>query len=514
MWREKVSGTFCAEHPKGRSGKRFLTPFLSGRNQQGTALIVVLSLVMVASGLLAAMMTLHNIRSTSALEADRRLARLYAAEAGMERAQLEVQNDWNWLVNNKDKTAAVFTGGASSFNLGDFKVSVTVSSADTTWYLVQSSAVNVSGDAKHKRTTTIAMTAKGGTVFSDYARFVSQQDLSVGANASYGGKVHTNGNLGINGDYITFFGTATAHLSITYGSSSNKKTCVFKKSATPGMPSLTLPDASQLEAISHTAPAGAVMYDWNDTTFKNAFKTATGYTPTSDLAVSITLNKDKMNVVSTSKCGGSFTRTFTQSGIAVPHDGSIFSRGPVTVAGNISRRMSILTPTTITVNGPLRYVDDSGGTQWELRKKTDNSLAAFDATMNSWSPTTDWDNSYNYVESTTWDSRAPVVNAEKVDPALGLVAGSTITLAGSQVNREIMAALFTSGDVIRTSASGRTNLYIHGSIITTATNPLSGYFAYRVYAYDPHLRSNPPPGFPGGDAASFRNWQVVDLEKH
>ena len=27
--KEKVSGTFCAKHPKGRSGKRFLTPFPS-----------------------------------------------------------------------------------------------------------------------------------------------------------------------------------------------------------------------------------------------------------------------------------------------------------------------------------------------------------------------------------------------------------------------------------------------------------------------------------------------------
>jgi len=175
----------------------------------------------------------------------------------------------------------------------------------------------------------------------------------------------------------------------------------------------------------------------------------------------------------------------------------------------------VLTPTTITVNGPLRYVDDSGGAQWELRKKTDNSLAAFDATMGSWSPTTSWETNYNYVESSTWDSRAPVVNGEKTDPALGLVAGSTITLTGNQNNREIMAALFTSGDVIRDSVtSTRANLYIHGSIITTATNPLSSDFSYRVYAYDPHLRSNPPPGFPGGDAASFRNWQVVALEAH
>ena len=27
---KKVSGTFCAEHPEGRSGKRFLTPFSPG----------------------------------------------------------------------------------------------------------------------------------------------------------------------------------------------------------------------------------------------------------------------------------------------------------------------------------------------------------------------------------------------------------------------------------------------------------------------------------------------------
>jgi hypothetical protein len=197
----------------------------------------------------------------------------------------------------------------------------------------------------------------------------------------------------------------------------------------------------------------------------------------------------------------------------IPNEGALWSRGNVTVQGNISRRFTVSTPADIYINGSMRYVDDSGGAQWQLRKKSDNSLAAFDAPNNTWTPTTDWDNNYNYVEAADWGSRKPVVGGEAIDPTLGLVCGSQMYLNGTQNNREVHAALFTCGGVVNPNFSGtKPNLLINGCIITTGTNPLSSAFTCRIYAYDPNLRGNPPPGFPGGDAAQFHNWHVRDLE--
>lgn len=121
---------------------------------------------------------------------------------------------------------------------------------------------------------------------------------------------------------------------------------------------------------------------------------------------------------------------------------------------------------------------------------------------------------YQYVEAADWAARQPVVDGQKLQPALGLVSADTIYVSGENDNREIHAALFSSGDVIRPNVSGqKKNLYILGCIITTGTNPVSSYFSYRVYAYDYYLRGHPPPGFPGGDAAQFHNWHVMELEK-
>ena len=51
----------------------------AGRGARGTALIVVVTLVAVTSGLLAAMMTMHIARDQSQFAGDMRLARMAAS---------------------------------------------------------------------------------------------------------------------------------------------------------------------------------------------------------------------------------------------------------------------------------------------------------------------------------------------------------------------------------------------------------------------------------------------------
>jgi len=120
--------------------------------------------------------------------------------------------------------------------------------------------------------------------------------------------------------------------------------------------------------------------------------------------------------------------------------------------------------------------------------------------------------------------RFPLMKSDLVDMAVDHEAATAYTFeagrlfsererarrAGEGDDREIHAALFSSGDVIRPKVSGKKgNLWIQGCIITAGTNPVSSYFSYRCYAYDPYLYGNPPPGFPGGDAPAFKNWHIV-----
>jgi Tfp pilus assembly protein PilX len=234
----------------------------NGPARRGTALLVTMGLVMVTSLMLAAMVTLSSSRNRSAFAADSRLARNYAADAGLERAKLEVAGDKTWLATNAPTAHgnATFTGGTNFFNINGYKVTVRVyTMTDPAWYRVESTAISTSLKGP---STTLGMTFKNAatitttatettktvsyTLFSDYARFVSLNNLSVGANASYKGKVHTNGNLSIDGNNVTFYDNATCHGSITYQDSTAKSTCTFKKSATPGVPPLDFPSADKI----------------------------------------------------------------------------------------------------------------------------------------------------------------------------------------------------------------------------------------------------------------------------
>ena len=480
----------------------------TGARRRGTALIVVMTMLMVVSGLLAAMMTLHIARDQSESASEARLARMVAAEAGLERVRLEVLADGGWLPLNAGLARAQFLDGASStvdsFMVGTFQITVEVTQADAHWYLVRSTATETRGGRQIR--TTLGMTTRGGTLFSDYARFVSKGVLDIGDYASYGGKVHCNSNINVNGTNVTFWDDVTAAGRINY---SDRKNTVFHKRATPGVPYIALPEADEIEAMAKAAPAGAVVYDYQNPAFRAKFRAETGVYPTSGTNVTIVFKQDKMDVVTTSN-----GKTMTETNVLVPHDGTVYCRENVGVSGNISRRLSVATRGDVHVNNAIRYTDDSGAGQWQLQDKYGNPML-FDTGKNSWSTTGQWDGpDYNYVQAADWEGRKPVVGGEKIQPALGLVAADTIYISGTNDNREVHAALFTSGDVIRPNVGGGTkkNLYILGAIITTGTNPVSSYFSYRCYAYDPCLRGHPPPGFPGGDVPAFHNWHVVGTD--
>lgn len=491
--------------------------------QRGSALLVTMVMAVSVSIMIVGLVGLALRVGNMADLANQRIARVYAAEAGLERVKqivnVKTTSSCDWLDENDSGSAITFTEGGTTMTVGDSTVYVTVSKEDSSWYLVQAYATDSNGF-----TTILGMTANPRSYFSDYARFVSDNSLSIGSNVSYDGKVHSNGNVVCSGSNIKFYEDVTAH-----GTISKYSDTKFLKNATAGVAQVDLPEAAELESLCTSPPEGSTAYDYDNSDFISSFNAATGKNPNSTLTTTITFNNDKMTVVNTCTYTTTTTTTttvkgktttttttttstssWTQTDVDIPDGNAIYTRGTAYVTGNISRRTSVITPKAVYITNSVRYVDDSGGAMWQLKDSSGN-VTAFSSSMNTWSSTSDWtSSSYSYEVADDWSSRQPTdSDGNGITPCLGIVSGSTIYLTGSNTNREVCAALFTSGDVVRTDQTGKKNLHIHGSIITTDTNPLSSYYTYRCYAYDPYLEAAPPPGFPSTISPTFRNWHVV-----
>ena len=110
------------------------------RNRKGTALIIVMSLMMIFTGLVFTMVVLQAHRDVSEMRSAERLERMYAVESGLERARLEVIKDGMWLENNKVRAKAVWTNGTDVYAFGNYTVVVTVADEAGTWCSVTSTA--------------------------------------------------------------------------------------------------------------------------------------------------------------------------------------------------------------------------------------------------------------------------------------------------------------------------------------------------------------------------------------
>ncbi|MCX7806545.1 MAG: hypothetical protein N3A38_15370, partial [Planctomycetota bacterium] len=170
-----------------------MKPIRGGSGERGSALLIVLILMVVAAGVCGAMLVVHTSRARSSFDADLRISRMYAAEAGLELAKLEVMANGGWLAANADK------GPVITRNVGGNTVRVSVKTEDGSWFTVESASRSPDGTV-----TILTMNMRGGVEgrggsFADYARFVSKGVLDIGDYASYGGKVHCNSNINVVG---------------------------------------------------------------------------------------------------------------------------------------------------------------------------------------------------------------------------------------------------------------------------------------------------------------------------
>jgi hypothetical protein len=351
------------------------------------------------------------------------------------------------------------------------------------------------------------------------------KDLSIGDYARYAGEAHADGKSGTAGNvsfgiYVTFEQDLTAKGTIKGNSTQANQTVVFMKKHTSGAPQQPRPTTADVTATGTNPPAGTVCYDWTKTDFQNAFKAATGSLPNNTLSTAITFNVTNMTVVN--KCtvsGSTKTQTITR---AIPNNNFIYCAGSVNVKGHISRRTSILTPKTVTIAGPIRYVDDGNKAQFNLYN-SNGTIAGFSTTSDMWTPTDDWEGKtgtppkykYDYREADDWETRMPVVDGQPQNPSMGIVAGGNIIIdnAGTFTNKntEIHAAMYSCDGYETPSDTDWPgyNLQLMGTRIQTTSSPNSSAWDYRHYAYDTGLWASPPPGFPACIDPSFTNWHII-----
>jgi hypothetical protein len=487
-------------------------------SNKGSALFIVLVLVVGMAVILAALTMSNVTRSDVAERSNTELERLYAAQAGLERLRMVIMLD---PANAPAKLQNFITAeGAEpmvpihTIKMGYATVYTFIDDLGTdanpvlTWYLLRARAVD-----DNNRVTELGLACRLCDTFGKYALF-SDTNLNIGQFARYLGNVHANGKTGtgdiVYQDHVTFEQDVTAKGRILPENKNAQLTVTFAKRAISGAPQKPRPTAADIAAIANNPPPGTVIYDWTKPAFQNEFKAATGSLPNNTLKTDIKFNVTNMTVVNT--CG---TKVMTKT-VPIPNDNFIYCAGSVSTQGHISRRTSILTPGTITVTGPVRYMDDNNLPQYILYQKQGGE-ANFSTKDDMWAPVTNWKgNNMEYRQADDWASREPVVNGELQNPSLGLVAGGNLYIDNAnkfyQKNVEIHAAMYSSDGVeepTKTSDPNGHNLMLFGTRVQYSSSPNSDAWQFRHYTYDENLWVNPPPGFPTCIDPSFSNWHIV-----
>lgn len=498
-----------------------------GRRDEGSALVLVVIMLAILTPLVMVLLQMGATRTTAEAHASTTLMRAYAAEAGLARARYMVARhtnrvtDENWLrdVASADPdamTAVQWEDGQRHFvhpggPRGAAQVRVFVvrlsplQNPYSSWFLVVSRAEARDPDGT-VHATSLAQTMRTTSSFAKYARFVSQQNLSVGAGAHYFGEVHSNANISAANNTVVFHENVSAHGNITGGPT------VLKESAT-GVPQITMPSEEQLVSLTQEAPGGAMVFDTTDAAFRAAFHAATGHMPSSGNPTEVHLKwkGDVMDVTVRVRISGTW-RTWTRTDEAIPFNGTMFVRGDAYNEGNFASRVTVAATDRIFVTDPIRYVNTAGDPQYTLYKS--GSPAAFDASNNEWTDTADWrGNAFDYRKTDGWT--APQAAGVTFDPSLGLVALNNIVVRTDGIvnNAEYHAAFFSSsGTVTSDGATGKRNLYMLGTMITTGTMPMSGHWSFRNYVYDIGFVENPPPAFPTVELPTFKNWHELGTE--
>lgn len=447
-------------------------------HERGSALAAALVLTVLAAGLVAALVTFSfpYIRTTQAF--NEKVYAVYAAEAGLEEAKLQVGlSDYDdvgnlWLMENSDSEA---NGGKLVYDdlqVGNALVDVRVFSLDDEFQFYRVEATASYG----QRSVTLSWELRARDTFAKYMFFVDADNLSVGS-TTVRGYVYSGKKLINNYGGATYHKFVEARQGIVHQNGATTSNTSYLDGYDDNAPQTQMPSTNEIANL-HTKTESPIF---------NVQNSSTAYQGGGSMNTYITLNGDQMTMVAKKTTNGQVVNSYTGP---IPSNGLVFSQGDVYISGDISSRLTVATMGRTHITDRIRYVDQDGDLAYVLKYEGDvipnNDVA-------DW--TKPWTGPYTYEKNEAFNPDP------EATPTLGLLsAGDVEIVNGAPKNMEMHAAVFSStGRWYCDLTSYKGNLKVLGSLVQNkggwrySGTTGKGYAKSGEYIYDDNLLQNPPP---------------------
>lgn len=447
-------------------------------NERGSALAAALVLTVLAAGLVAALVTFSfpYIRTTQAF--NEKVYAVYAAEAGLEEAKVQIANsDYDdvgnlWLMNN---SAAAPTGELvyDDLQVGNATVDVRVYSLDDEFQFYRVEATATYG----QRTVTLSWELRARDTFAKYMFFVDADNLSVGT-TTVRGYVYAGKKLINNYGGAVYHKYVEARQGIVHQNGATTSNTSYIDGYDDAAPQTQMPSTNEIATL-HTKVENPIF---------NVQNSSSAYQGGGSMNTYITMNGDQMTMVAKKTTNGQVVNSYTGP---IPSNGLVFSQGDVYIKGDVSGRLTVATMGKTYITDRIRYTDQDGDLAYVLKKDGD---VIPDNYVADW--TQKWDGpGYEYVPNESFNPQ------EGESPTLGLLsAGDVVIVDGAPKNMEMHAAVFSAtGRWYCDLTSYKGNLKVLGSLVQNkggwrysgATQ--KGYAKSGEYIYDNQLLIDPPP---------------------
>jgi len=462
------------------------------KREQGSILVAVLPLSLVAAGMLLLSMTASKAQVREHEAHRQQIRALHEANTALALAQVQIKASTYTNNNNNVLNDTLAQGtdlGVLNGQGNDIKVFSILENSETWlselapgWYQLDAVAA-VDGKRAHVRTL-----IRERDPFSRFSSFVNSHPIGIGGEPK--GDIHTNRVLQLfySGGYYEDSVTARDGFEWLVGATEDNTT--FAGPVNASHPEIPMPNAA---SIAELAPSS-----------DGVVSALLGTSLASEWDYEVTLSGDTYSVTLKSKDD---LPDRVRTDIALPTNGVLYIPGDITkLEGTLDGRLTIATPGETTITGSLRYVDSNGEPAYS------NGLTT-DPENNPYEPNPDYSG----------------------DAVLGVIAVGDILYSHSvpeymEINGAFFSSTgryglpgltFTSDGRYATgydSSFRKTSLRRLGGIVTdkrivsTVVNwsgtVLSG-FDHSHSVFDPRMISVPPPHFLSIDRPHFMAYRIV-----
>jgi hypothetical protein len=465
------------------------------RNERGSALAAALVITILAAGLVAALVTYSFPFIRTSQSFNHKIYALYAAEAGLEEARMQISaSDYDdvgnlWLMANSDIEA---NGGFLAYNdlpVGDALVDVRIfdiGEQPNQFYRVEATG-SFAG-----RTVTLAWELRARDTFAKYMFFVDVGDLNVGT-TTVRGAVYVGGKLNNYFGGAKYYKSVEAVKGVTYNSGATAANTNYFDTLDESAPNTQMPSTNEIANLHQNT---------TDPIF-NVQNSSSAYSGGGSMNTYITFNGDQVSIVARRTSNNQIVNSYNGP---LPSNGLIFSQGDVYVQGDAQGRVTIATMGKTNITGPIRQLDDDGDLAYLLKK--DGAVVPNNDPGNTdaWTQA----NGYEYVKNPDFDPPAGQ------EPVIGLLSAKDIEILNSApYNMELHTANFSAtGRWSANLGSKKGNLRVLGSIVNKFggwryNSAGFGYAKSGEYIYDQNLLLNPPPFYLKVDKPLFGpRWEL------